>query len=412
MDRKYLYGTEENKAFLAELRADLIRFGRRFPSAGGSAYHLGDDGTPWPEYDRMCYVTCRMAHVYAVGSMMGFEGCEELVDAAVKGLSGELQDEEHGGWFTGLTKDNEPLPDKMCYAHAFVILAASSACLIRRPGSRELLTRALREYDKYFWNEEEGLSCDFWDTAFEKRDGYRGLNANMHTVEAFLAAADVTGLEQYRVRAGRIIAHVLEWGKANGWRLPEHFDEQWQPQYEFNAANREDPFKPYGATPGHGLEWARLITQWALSTYPVNPEKAKPYIDAAENLCKTALTDAWNCDGAPGIVYTVDWEGKPVAHDRMHWVLMEGIDTTATLYTVTGDKWYADFYATLMEYMDRYVIDPINGSFFHQMDRNNHMISTVWAGKDDLYHAFQATVLPYSDNPGLSIAPMVFLSRD
>lgn len=407
MDNKYRYGTEENQQFLKELTYDLIRFGRRFPSPGGSAWHLGDDGTPWPEYDRQCYVTCRMTHVYAIGAMLGFGGCEELVDAALKGLTGELYDKEHDGWYPGLTKDNAPLPDKMCYAHAFVILAASTATLIGRPGAKELLSHALEVYDRYFWNEEEGLSCDFWNTAFTVKDPYRGLNANMHTVEAFLAAADVTGNETYRVRAGRIIDHVVQWGKNNAWRLPEHFSSDWQPAYEFNAENPEDPFKPYGATPGHGLEWARLITQWALSTYPDAPEKAKPYIDAAEALCRTALTDAWYCDGAPGIVYTVDWEGKPVAHDRMHWVLMEGIDTTATLYRVTGNAWYADFYATLTEYADQYVIDHVNGSFFHQMDRNNHVIGTVWAGKDDLYHAFQATLIPYSNDPSLSIAPAI-----
>ena len=42
----------------------------------------------------------------------------------------------------------------------------------------------------------------------------------MHTVEAFLAAADVTGDEKYRVRAGRIIDHVLGWAKENDWRIP------------------------------------------------------------------------------------------------------------------------------------------------------------------------------------------------
>ena len=93
------------------------------------------------------------------------------------------------------------LPNKQCYAHAFVILAASSATLAGLPGAKELLDEALALYDLRFWNEEEGLSCDTWNTEFTVLDDYRGLNANMHTVEAFLAAADVTGEEKYRVRA-------------------------------------------------------------------------------------------------------------------------------------------------------------------------------------------------------------------
>ncbi len=52
---------------------------------------------------------------------------------------------------------------------------------------------------------------------------YRGLNANMHTVEAFLAASDVTGDEKYRVRAGRIIDHVVGWASRNELEDPGAF---------------------------------------------------------------------------------------------------------------------------------------------------------------------------------------------
>ena len=63
---------------------------------------------------------------------------------------------------------------------------------------------------------------------------------------------------------------------------------------------------------GHGIEWARLITQWALSTYKEDKAGAAPYIEAAENLYNRAVADAWNADGEPGICYTTDWNGKPV----------------------------------------------------------------------------------------------------
>ena len=49
-----------------------------------------------------------------------------------------------------------------------------------------------------------------------------------------------------------------------------------------------------------GIEWARLITQWALSTYKEDKAGAAPYIEAAENLYNRAVADAWNADGAPG----------------------------------------------------------------------------------------------------------------
>ena len=405
INKKYLIDTEENKKFLEEVRNTLFSFGHQFPSPGGGSYYLGDDGTPWKERNRETWITSRMVHVYSMASFLGHEGSVELIDAGLKGLTGELNDKENGGWYAGLTADGEVVPNKQCYAHAFVILASSSAVIAGRPGAKELLDEALAVYDKRFWNEEEGLSCDIWNTEFTVMDDYRGLNANMHTVEAFLAAADVTGDEKYRVRAGRIIDHVKGWAEENNYRLPEHFTKDWVTDLECNKEKPDDQFKPYGATPGHGLEWARLITQWAMSTF-ADKEAAAKYIDLAEKLYSRAYADAWNADGAPGIVYTTDWEGKPVVHDRMHWTLAEAINTSAVLYRVTGDQKYADNYAEFMTYMDEKVLDHVNGSWFHQLDQNNEVLDTVWPGKSDLYHATQATLIPYYP-VDLSIAPAV-----
>lgn len=413
-NKKYQIDTPENGAFLEEIRNTLLSFGHQFPAPGGSSYYLGDDGTPWKERNRETWITSRMAHVYSIGSFLGHEGSEGLADAALKGLLGELHDAENGGWYAGLTCDGEILPTKQCYAHAFVILAATSGLLAGRSGAKDLLDDALATYDKFFWNEEEGLSCDTWNTEFTQMDSYRGLNANMHTVEAFLAVADAIGDEAYRVRAGRIIDTVLGWAENNGWRIPEHYSSDWVADLDCNKEKPDDPFKPYGATPGHGIEWARLIAQWATSTYGsassvdddesetatmvttynIDMAAAAKYINASEQLFNRAISDAWNVDGAPGICYTTDWEGKPVVHDRMHWTLAEAINTSAVLYHLTGKEKYAYDYAEFMQYLDECVLDHVNGSWFHQMDEKNQVMDTVWPGKSDIYHALQATLIP------------------
>ena len=472
MEKKYRIDTDENKEFLKAIREDLLRFGHKFPSEEGSSYYLGEDGTPWKERPRETWITSRMAHVYSIGALLGHPGSRELAAAAVKGLTGELADKEHGGWYAGVIDDMENdlepadkendgwnpgvidnvensvepadkehgdsypeitlekkvLPGKQCYAHAFVILAASSAFLIQCPGAKELLQEALAVYDRYFWDEGDGLACDTWNTQFTDLEDYRGLNANMHTVEAFLAASDVTGDETYRKRAGRIIDHVIAWASGNDWRIPEHFTKEWQADLEFNREQPADPFKPYGATPGHGIEWARLICQWALSTYGQNSDAiilpnalkssvelspndqnlkmAIPYIEAAENLYNRAVSDGWDVDGAPGFVYTTDWEGKPVVHDRMHWTLAEAINTSAVLFQITKKEKYAEDYGRFLAYLDDKMLDRKNGSWFHQLDQNNQVIDTVWPGKPDIYHALQSTLIPYLPTD-TSIAPAV-----
>ena len=61
--KKYQIDTEENKMFLGELQKNLLNFGKGFLSPGGSAYFLGDDGTPWKRQkqrnmDHMPYGPC------------------------------------------------------------------------------------------------------------------------------------------------------------------------------------------------------------------------------------------------------------------------------------------------------------------------------------------------------------------
>lgn len=402
-NKRYQIDTEENKIFLNELQKNLLNFGKNFLSPGGSSYFLGDDGTPWKDRNRETWITSRMIHVYSMGSMLGDKESPALVHGAVQGLLGELKDCENGGWYPGITPDNKILPDKQCYAHAFVLLAASSALLAGEKDAEMLLEDALELFDKRFWDEKQGLTYDTWNTEFTVLNDYRGLNANMHTVEAFLAVADAVKEEKYRVRAGRIIDHVIEWASSNDWRIPEHFTKEWKADLNCNKEHPADRFKPYGATPGHGIEWARLIVQWAYSFYKDDLNAAETYLQAAEKLYNRAVEDAWDVDGNPGIVYTTDWDGTPVVRDRMHWTLAEAINTSAILWHITHKRKYAEDYEEFLRYLDDKVLDHKNGSWFHQLDENNNVIGTVWPGKSDIYHAFQATWIPYG-TPYVSIA--------
>ncbi len=400
---QFLIDTPENKAYLQEMAEELLRFAVRFPSPDGCAYYLKDDGSPWVEKNLDNYETCRMVHSYSIGKFLGFPGSDDLIDAGLKGLFGAMRDPVNGGWHNSLNPDGTPVPGKLCYSHAFVILAASSAVLAGHEEAKKLLQDALECFDARFWDETEGMTYDNWNTEFTVLDDYRGINANMHSVEAFLAASDVTGDDKYRIRAGRIIDRVIGWAEANSWRIPEHYTKDWTPDLNCNADKPDDQFKPYGATPGHGIEWARLITQWALSAYPGQPEKYGKYVSASENLFLRATGDGWNADGAPGIVYTTDWEGKPVVHDRMQWTLAEAINTSAVLYRVTGKAVYAQMYAQFLQYLDEKVHDHVTGNWIHQLDRNNQKLETVWPGKPDIYHALQSMLIPYCP-PELSVA--------
>ena len=121
MNKKYQIDTEENKKFLGEILEGLFRFGHKFPSPGGACYYLGDDGAPWADRPLETYQTCRMTHVYSMAGFLGHEGSNELVDAALKGLKGELRDKVNGGWYTAISPEGKGQENKLCYAHAFAM---------------------------------------------------------------------------------------------------------------------------------------------------------------------------------------------------------------------------------------------------------------------------------------------------
>ncbi|HET9872684.1 MAG TPA: AGE family epimerase/isomerase [Propionibacteriaceae bacterium] len=379
----------------------LIAFGRRFPHPGGGAAWLDDDGTPDLTRPIYTWITARMAHIYCLAHIRGVTGADELADSALGGLTGTLRDHQNGGWFSsihaGTTAD-----EKSCYAHAFVVLAASSAAIADRPGARSLLDEALTVWDQRFFDPDADMFVDSWNAAFSTRSPYRGLNANMHSVEALLAAADATGEQRLRDRATTIGYWVAALAERHGWRMPEHFDPDWQPMLEHNRDKPDDPFQPFGATVGHGLEWSRLLLHLHASAADPAPTRLR---DAAVALFDRAVADGWEVDGAPGFVYTTDWDGVPVVRDRMHWVVAEAISAGAALHQVTDDQRYGDLCRLWWDYATRYLMDHQRGSWHHQLDATNSPIATVWPGKPDIYHAAQTTLIPR-----LPLAPTLALA--
>jgi sulfoquinovose isomerase len=366
----------------------LLEFGRAARVPGGFAW-LDDAGAPDPAEPLHLWIVARMTHVYALGHLLGRPGCAELADHGVRALTGTFADSEHGGWFRAVRGQAPVDADKAAYEHAFVLLAAASATVARRPGAERLLAHAGEVMLSRFWSEPDGAVRERWDRAWRTLDDYRGANANMHATEAFLAAGDATGDREWHARALRIAERLLDGAaRCHAWRVPEHYDSRWRPVLSYNERRPRDPFRPYGATPGHGFEWARLLAQLH-ATLPAPPEWL---LGAARGLFARAVADGVEADG--GIVYTTDFAGRPVVRDRFHWVVAEAIAAAAALRRATGDDAYHDHYLRFLRFADRHLVDRERGSWRHELDPENRPAARTWHGKPDIYHALQATLIP------------------
>ncbi|WP_457111309.1 AGE family epimerase/isomerase [Marmoricola sp. URHA0025 HA25] len=370
----------------------LLRFGSAARHPDGGFAWLDDAGRPELDRPVELWITCRMTHVYALAHLMGKPGAGALADHGVAALAGRMHDDEHGGWYAKVDAGGPATTEKTAYEHAFVVLAGASATAAGRPGGRHLLEQALEILLTRFWDEQHGMVVEQWDEAFAVLDGYRGVNANMHTVEALLSAADVLADDELRAKALRILTRVVHGlARGNHWRIPEHFDETWTPRPDYNRDEPAHPFRPYGATIGHALEWSRLALHLRAALGPDAPEWL---LEDSISLFDAAVRDGWAVDGADGFVYTVDWEGRPVVHERMHWVVAEATATAAALHAATGEPAYARWYDVWWDHVAAYFLDTAHGSWHHELAPDNRPSSGTWSGKPDIYHAFQTTLLP------------------
>lgn len=363
---------------------------------------LDDDGEDDPTHATELWITARMTYVFSVAARLGRPGAADLAAHGVQALSTVLHDDEHGGWFDEIAPDGSvPNHAKRCYGHAFVLLAGASAVSADIAGAPDLFAEAQQVHATRFWDAGAGRCVEEWSRDWSQADDYRGANANMHSVEAYLFTADATGDPVWLERAESICRQIIDvTARQHQWRVPEHFDRDWQPVLDLNHDSPDDPFKPFGATPGHALEWARLLMQ--LDTALDDGRTWR--LEAAEQLFSRAVDDALDADAAL-LPYTTDWDGVPLVTERFHWVVAEAVQAAEVLSTATDRATYAGLAQRWWSEIAEHVIDD-DGSWRHELSATLAPSSRTWRGRPDAYHGLNALMcadLPLS--PTAASAP-------
>jgi sulfoquinovose isomerase len=370
-------------------RERLLTFARRSLRDGGGFAWLDDAGDPDPDMNLELWINARMTYVFALAHLAGEPDALPLVDHGVEAMK-LFHDDQFGGWFAQIDFHGRPVgEDKLCYEHAFVLLAASAASAAGAEGADTLLTEATDVHHRRFWDSEAGRCVEQRSRDWSTIDGYRGANSNMHTVEAYLFAADLTGNPVWRERALSICERIIGiHARAHDWRIPEHYDSDWTPIPGYNEDRPADPFRPYGATPGHAFEWARLLVHLAATL-----DDPRPWMEeAAEGLFARAVEDAVS-DEFPAIPYTTDWHGEPLVEERFHWVISEAVLAASALHHYTGKALYEGFLERWWSEIDEYFIDAATGSWHHELSPTMGPSTRTWHGKPDAYHAYNALTL-------------------
>ncbi|WIY23875.1 AGE family epimerase/isomerase [Parasedimentitalea psychrophila] len=383
----FRFGTSAHREFLrkdAKRQFDFFHASLR-PDQG--FFVLDYDGNPLADSVQELHTTARLTHSYALGKLAGVEGCEAVIDKGMEYLWNYHRDRDHGGFLWALEGDKIHDDRKLAYGHVFVLLAGASAKMAGHPDANRLIDDVTAIIETRYWEEHVGLFADEWNRNWGPFSSYRGLNANMHGVEALLTAFEATGRETYLSMAGRILDFfVYRIAATENWRLPEHYTLGWEIDRSYSG---NPMFRPRGTTPGHSFEMARLLLQyWDLIGRPDDSSR-----DTAWSLTERALTDAWDSEKG-GFVYTLDFDGAPLISDRYWWPITEAIGVLASFLKLGGSDTQKAWYSRMWQFADEYYIDHDHGGWFPEIDAQGVPTGTQFKGKPDIYHSIQAALIP------------------
>jgi len=397
--RKWVTQTSHRDWLLGQAY-DLIDFYQpRCINPRGGFFDLDDFGNPlptgWPPASRptrALFATVRMVHCFSIAHLMGRPGADAIIDHGMDFLWNGHRDARHGGYHWGSGYDSPTDATKQAYGHAFVLLAASSAKLVGHPDADRLLDDATSVLMERFWEPQHGAIAEEFNEDWSPIGTYRGQNSNMHLTEACMAAFEATGRQHYLDMALSIADLLIRRiTAANDGRLPEHFDANWQIDADYDR----DVFRPFGTTVGHWLEWSRLLLQlWELGG-----RRVAWLPDAAKTLFRKATEEGWDGEKG-GFYFTLDWQGKPRDRDRYWWPCAEGIGASAFLNSIDGDPFYEEWYRRIWNWTDTHLIDHEHGSWHPQLSDDLVPITDPWYGKPDMYHSFQACLIPLLPTTG------------
>lgn len=373
--------------FLRQHIRDILAFyhPRCLDPDGGCFHYFRDDGSVYDHEHRHLVSSTRFVFDYAMAARaFGEPAYVDATRHCLDYLRNAHRNAGSGGYAWTLEKGWPDDTTNHAYGLAFVLIAYASA---HRAGIAEAaawMEETWELLERHFWDGHAGLYRD--EANFDWQfTSYRGQNANMHLCEAMLAAYDASGEQRYLDRALLLAEHMTRRQAAKaGGLIWEHYDADWNIDWEYNRDNPKHLFRPWGFQPGHQTEWAKLLlilgrhvdADWLLPT--------------ARHLFDTAVAKAWD-EEYGGLCYGFAPDGTICDDDKYYWVQAESLAAAACLAQRTGEDVYWQWYQRLWEYAWTHFVDHEYGAWYRILDRRNRKYSDEKspAGKTD-YHTMGA----------------------
>lgn len=383
------YPDFESPEFLTKHIEDILAFYEPhvFDEKGGFFQHFLDDGSIYDKDTRHLVSSTRFVFNYV--NAWQLTGRSHYRDWAEHGLNYLESHHRHPNGHFLWQRNGDIIDDgrAMAYGHAFVMLAASWAIQAKIDGAQALLNDSWDLLERYFWDADHLAYADERNDDLSLLSDYRGQNANMHTVEALIAAFEATGEDRFLNRADQVayqFTNVFA-ARAEG-QIWEHYNTNWEQDWTYNIDKPDDLFKPWGFQPGHQVEWTKLLLQLD------HHKPAEWHLPIAKKLFDTAMDKGWDQEHG-GLVYGYAPDGQFADAHKYFWVQAEAIAAARRLFAITKEQRYRDDYIRLWQWSWDHLIDHTHGAWFRIVSREGDWIEPYKspAGKVD-YHTIGACI--------------------
>ncbi|KZN47611.1 AGE family epimerase/isomerase [Pseudoalteromonas luteoviolacea] len=376
-----------NKEFLQQHIDKTMAFyhPRCVDSTGGFYQFFKDNGEVYDNSTRHLVSSTRFVFNYAMAYLnTSKQEYLELVNHGIDYL--ERVHKQPNGGYAWLIENGEPSDlTNHCYGLAFVLLANAMA---HKSGVKSTLTTIEHVWqllEQKYYQAEYSLYLDEYDAKLENADKYRGQNANMHMCEALLMCFEATKDNKFLDRA-YTLAHTMTVKQADLAQglVWEHYDSNWQIDWDYNKENPKHLFRPWGFQPGHQTEWTKLLLI-------LNRHKPETWmVEKAKFLFDEALKSAWD-EQHGGICYGFAPDKSICDGDKYFWVQAESFAAAALLALATNEEKYWQWYDKIWHYSWEHMIDHQYGAWYRILTQDNRSYSDEKspAGKTD-YHTMGA----------------------
>ncbi|KPH95831.1 N-acylglucosamine 2-epimerase [Pseudoalteromonas porphyrae] len=357
---------------------------------GGFYHFYKDDGTIYDRQTRHLVSSTRFVFNYAMAYLeFADERYLPLIQHGLDHL--ENAHKQSSGGYAWLIKsdDNKDLhivdDTNHCYGLAFVLLANAVALKAGFSECKHTIERVWQLLESKYYQSKYNAYLDEINGDFSIVDEYRGQNANMHLCEALLMCYEATQDKQYLNRAETLaLTFTIKNASRENGLVWEHYNSQWQIDWQYNLDDPKHLFRPWGFQPGHQTEWSKLLLI-------LNRHKPQAWlIERAEHLFNTAMEHAWD-NTYGGICYGFAPDGSICDDDKYFWVQAESFAAAALLAQATGNEKYWHWYDKIWQYSWQHMVDHTHGAWYRILTNDNKAYNDEKspAGKTD-YHTMGA----------------------